>query len=115
MRDKQPGAHNMEPVTQGQFFQSIEALRALIEQKHTNLRETLEDNFKEINAKLADHAEDDQLVANRVLTLEVERKKERESADKELRDRAVRLTAIGLVTGGFGSWLWPKVMGLFKP
>lgn len=70
--------HTMgEPVTQGQFFQAMQDADVKGQERHTRIRESMEEGFRRLELKLDAHAADDAAVADRVSRLE-EREKSRD-------------------------------------
>ena len=93
-----------EPVTQGQFFEAMRQLNDKIDSKHASLRAGFEDHFLRIERSLDDHTREDRLVADRVLTIENDRRSgnERRKEDQQRADRrtGVISTAISLFWAG---------------
>lgn len=65
-----------DPVTQGQFFQAIEQLRADHLEAHKRLRETIETGFEKVGERMEKHEADDRIVANDVLIIKTQRQME---------------------------------------
>lgn len=88
------------PATSGALFEVFQMLSDKIEEKHKNMRDTVEDVLHRIEARLDAHDRDDREVANRVLTMETERKAERAELLREksrvLHDTDVRVMGISL-------------------
>ena len=83
-----------EPVTQAQFFTAMEQFRELIDTKHSSMRQYVGERCDRIEQTLKDHADDDRLIADRVLIIETERK---EQARQELKRSA--FTSLVVATG----------------
>lgn len=66
-----------EPVTQGQFFQAMQDADVKGQERHTRIRESMEEGFRRLEAAMKEHADDDTKVADRVSRLE-EREKSRD-------------------------------------
>lgn len=66
-----------EPVTQGQFFQAMQDADVKGQERHTRIRESMEDGFRRLEQKLDTHSAEDAAVADRVSRLE-EREKSRD-------------------------------------
>lgn len=97
----------MSDITQGQFYDAIQKLRDHLDAKHTSLRESMEDGFARLDAKLDQHAKDDSLVANRVLVIETQRKEE---ASQVMR----RSTWMALIAAAGLTAVWDLVKSLWK-
>lgn len=91
-----------DPVTQGQFFESMEQIRTLIDAKHSSMREYVGERSDKIEAAMTEHAKEDRAVEKRVTVIETERAMESRQALK-------RATAIGAVTAFVATGFWKVV------
>lgn len=87
LHPSEPHRGIMGEVSEKDFYAAFNALGA-------DLRDHLDRRFNALDRKLDAHAADDLMVANRVLTIEVERKKEFTSATTRM-----TWTVAGMTTG----------------
>ena len=80
----------MSDISQAQFYEAMQQMRDLIDEKHASQRIFIADRADRIEHQIAEHAKEDRLVADRVLTLENER-------DTVKRQTVSRSTIIALV------------------
>lgn len=71
-----------EPVTQGQFFEAVQQLQDKIDAKHTSIRQYVGERSDKLEAAMKLHADEDRLVADRVLVIETQRADEARAAIK---------------------------------
>ena len=92
------------PATAGALFEVFQLLSDKIEEKHKNMRETVEDVLHRIEQRLDAHDKEDRETQNRVLTMETERKAERSELGREktrmIRDTDIRVMWISLLVSG---------------
>lgn len=77
----------MDEVSVKEFYAAFEALGDRVEER-------IDKRFNTLDQKLDDHADEDRAVADRVLTIEVERKKEIATAANR-----ITLTVAGMTVG----------------
>lgn len=81
----------MADVTTAEFYREMQVLRDHIDTRHKSIRDSLENRFDVLTAKLDDHAKDDRVVETRVTVIETERRTEGQAAVK-------RATYIGMLS-----------------
>lgn len=111
-----PTRQELEPdgsgISQRQFYDAMQVLRDLIDERHRVMRETMETRFDKVFTKMDAHALDDQLIqrnlADRVLTIENEREAE---AKQVIR----RSTWVAMLAGSVVPLAWKAIAGFFLP
>ena len=88
------------PVTSADLFEVFQLLSDKIDEKHKNLRETVEELYQRSTTRMDAHDREDRLVADRVIRIEQSRSDEyAESVRREarhLRDTDIRVTLFSM-------------------
>jgi len=98
-----------EPVTQSQYFAGQQQILDKVDEKHRSLRKDMDEHFRRIEDLLAQHTDEDRKVADRVLTIENDRRSgnERRKEDQQRMDRRAGFISTGI------SMFWGLLLLLF--
>lgn len=96
-----------DPVTQKQFFEGKEEILQAQLAQHRSIRDALEQFKNALSDQLDRHERDDRTVADRVLTIETERKLERGDAAK-------RMVWIGIIVSNAIAAIWKIIEHVSK-
>lgn len=100
------------PATQGALVEIFQMLSSKLDESHNRLRTTVTDMTSRIETKMTVHDKEDRAVADRVLVIETERKRDLVEADRDKArtqreiDRrmgaiALLMSVLGMVLGHF--------------